>query len=162
MAVTTVTTTMAGAINYTVVTDSSADWSSVANSTYFYDKATKIVYYKDSTGVVQDIYKPLPSVQSVVSAGTVTPTSSNDLVIITAQAAALTLANPTGTWSQGKDLMIRIKDDGTARAITWDTKYRAIGVTLPTTTVISKTTYLGVIYNSTDDKFDVIGVTTEA
>ena len=29
---------MAGAINYTVVTDSSADWASVANSTYFYDK----------------------------------------------------------------------------------------------------------------------------
>jgi hypothetical protein len=162
MAVTTVTTTMAGAINYTVVTDTSADWASVANSTYFYDKATKIVYYKDSTGVVQDIYKPLPSVQSVVSATTVTPISSNDLVIITAQAAALTLANPTGTWSQGKDLMIRIKDDGTARAITWDTKYRAIGVTLPTTTVISKTTYVGIIYNSTDDKFDVIGVTTEA
>lgn len=162
MAVTTVTTTMAGAINYTVVTDTSADWVSVASSTYFYDKATKIVYYKDSTGVVQDIYKPLPSVQSVVSAGTVTPTSSNDLVVITAQAAALTLANPTGTWSQGKDLMIRIKDDGTARAITFDTKYRAIGVTLPTTTVISKTTYVGVIYNSTDDKFDVIGVTTEA
>ena len=162
MAVTTVTTTMAGAINYTVVTDTSADWSSVANSTYFYDKATKIVYYKDSTGVVQDIYKPLPSVQSVASAATVTPISSNDLVIITAQAAALTLANPTGTWSQGKDLMIRIKDDGTARAITWDTKYRAIGVTLPTTTVISKTTYVGIIYNSTDDKFDVIGVTTEA
>jgi hypothetical protein len=162
MAVTTVTTTMAGAINYTVVTDTSADWSSVANSTYFYDKATKIVYYKDSTGVVQDIYKPLPSVQSVASAATVTPISSNDLVIITAQAAALTLANPTGTWSQGKDLMIRIKDDGTARAITWDTKYRAIGVTLPTTTVISKTTYVGIIYNFTDDKFDAIGVTTEA
>lgn len=148
-------------IQFTKVTDSSSDWSSVANSTYFYDKTTKIVYYKDSTGVVQDIYKPLPSVQSVVSAATVTPTSSNDLVIITAQAAALTLANPTGTWSQGKDLMIRIKDDGTARAITFDTKYRAIGVTLPTTTVISKTTYVGIIYNSTDDKFDVIGVTTE-
>lgn len=39
MAVTTVTTTMAGAINYTVVTDTSADWAAVPNSTYFYDKA---------------------------------------------------------------------------------------------------------------------------
>ena len=38
MAVTAVTTSMAGAINYTVVTDTSADWPSVANSTYFYDK----------------------------------------------------------------------------------------------------------------------------
>jgi hypothetical protein len=162
MAVTTVTTTMAGAINYTVVTDTSADWPSVASSTYFYDKVTKLVYYKDANGVVQNTYRTLPSVQAVTSAATVTPTANDDLVVITAQAAALTLANPTGTWSQGKDLMIRIKDDGTARAITWDTKYRAIGVTLPTTTVISKTTYVGIIYNSTDDKFDVIGVTTEA
>ena len=103
-----------------------------------------------------------PSVQSVVSSATVTPVYGNDLVVITAQAVALALANPTGTWPQGKDMIIRIKDNGTARAITFDTKYRAIGVTLPTTTVISKTTYVGVIYNATDDKFDVIGVTTEA
>lgn len=103
-----------------------------------------------------------PSVQSVVSSATVTPVYGNDIVVITAQAVALALANPTGTWPQGKDMMIRIKDNGTARAITFDTKYRAIGVTLPTTTVINKTTYVGVIYNATDDKFDVIGVTTEA
>jgi hypothetical protein len=103
-----------------------------------------------------------PSVQSVVSSATVTPVFGNDLVVITAQAAGLTLANPTGSWVQGKDLLIRIKDNGTARAITYGAKYRAIGVTLPTTTVISKTTYLGIIYNSTDDTFDVIGVTTQA
>ena len=103
-----------------------------------------------------------PNVQSVVSAATVTPVFGNDLVVITAQAAGLTLANPTGSWVQGRDLVIRIKDNATPRAITYDTKYRAIGVTLPTTTVASKTTYLGIIYNSTDDKFDVIGVTTEA
>lgn len=56
MAVTTVTTTMAGAINYTVVTDTSADWPSVANSTYFYDKATKLVYFKNSSGTVLEIF----------------------------------------------------------------------------------------------------------
>ena len=56
MAVTSVTTTMAGAINYTVVTDTSADWPSVANSTYFYDKADKLVHYKDSTGTVQELF----------------------------------------------------------------------------------------------------------
>ncbi len=104
----------------------------------------------------------VPNVQAVVSSATVTPVYGNDLVVITAQAAGLTLANPTGSWVQGKDLVIRIKDDATPRAITYDTKYRAIGVTLPTTTVASKTTYLGIIYNSTDDTFDVIGLTTEA
>lgn len=56
MAVTTVTTTMAGAINYTVVTDTSADWPSVANSTYFYDKATKLVYFKNSGGTILEIF----------------------------------------------------------------------------------------------------------
>ena len=162
MAVTTVTTTMAGAINYTVVTDTSADWPSVANSTYFYDKVTKLVYFKDSTGIVQKIYRQDPAVQSVVSSATVTATSANDLVKITAQAAALALANPTGTFAEGQALIFRIKDNGTARAITFDTKYRAIGVTLPTTTTISKTTYVGCIYNSTDDKFDVIASLTEA
>ena len=87
---------------------------------------------------------------------------TNDLVKITAQAAALTLANPTGTFTEGQALLFRIKDNGTARAITYGAKFRALGVTLPTTTTISKTTYLGVIYNATDDKFDVLGVNTEA
>jgi hypothetical protein len=56
MAVTTVTTAMSGAINYTVVTDTSADWPSVANSTYFYDKVTKLVYFKNSGGTVLEIF----------------------------------------------------------------------------------------------------------
>ena len=103
-----------------------------------------------------------PRVQTVASAATVTPISTNDLVTITAQAAALALANPTGTWDEGQPLMIRIKDNGTARAITYGTNYRAIGITLPTTTVLSKTTYIGLIYNSTDTKWDAIGVTTQA
>ena len=101
-------------------------------------------------------------VQTVTSSATVTPVSINDLVIITAQAAGLTLANPTGTFTEGQALMIRIKDNGTARSIAFDTNYRAIGVTLPTTTVISKTLYLGIIYNATDAKWDVIGYNLQA
>jgi hypothetical protein len=100
----------------------------------------------------------VPRVQTVISSATVTPTSTDDLVIITAQAVALALANPTGTFAEGQALMIRIKDNGTARAITFDTNYRAIGITLPTTTVISKTMYLGIIYNSTDSKWDILGL----
>jgi hypothetical protein len=83
------------------------------------------------------------------------------MVVITAQAVPLTLANPTGTWAQGKDLLIRIKDDGTSRAISYDTGYREIGLTLPTFTTPNKTIYIGIIYNSTDSKWDVIGVSIE-
>lgn len=104
----------------------------------------------------------VPVVQTVVSAATVTPTFADDMVEVTAQAAALALANPTGTAIPGLGIVIRIKDDGTARAISYDTQYRAIGVTLPTTTVISKTLYLGMIFNSADTKWDVVSVAQQA
>lgn len=101
------------------------------------------------------------SVQSVASAATVTPTFDNDMVKVTAQGEDLTLANPTGTAVEGHGIAVRIKDNGTARAIAYGAKYRAIGVSLPTTTVISKTLYLGMIYNLTDDKWDVVSVAQE-
>jgi len=103
-----------------------------------------------------------PNVQSVASSATVTPTFSNDMVKITAQAAGLTLANPTGTAIDGLGIVIRIKDNGTARSIAYGTQYRAIGVTLPTTTVISKTTYLAMVFNNDDTKWDVVAVGQEA
>lgn len=125
MAVTTVTTTMAGAINYTVVTDTSADWPSVANSTYFYDKADKLVHYKDGTGNIQEIFSEaggsaitLTSAggsQSLVNDGTgpslavkgltagggilLTPSVGNDFISIvnTSPATGVTLTSAGGT-----------------------------------------------------------------
>jgi hypothetical protein len=43
-------------INYTYVTDSSADWAAVPNSTYFYDKTDKLPHYKDSTGAILEVF----------------------------------------------------------------------------------------------------------
>ena len=103
-----------------------------------------------------------PRVQTVSSSATVTATSTNDLVTITAQAVALALANPTGAFVEGQSLIIRIKDNGTARSIAYGTNFREIGVTAPTTTVANNTTYIGCIYNSTDTKFDIVGVCTGA
>lgn len=95
-------------------------------------------------------------VQSVASAATLTPNVDlYDLAVITAQAAALTIAAPTGTPSNGYAFVFRIKDNGTARAITFNAIYRAIGSALPTTTTISKTLYFVAVYNSTDSKWDV-------
>jgi hypothetical protein len=56
MAVTAVATGMSGAINYTFTTDTSADFPSVANSTYFYNIADKLVRYKNSSGVILEIF----------------------------------------------------------------------------------------------------------
>jgi ribosomal protein L35AE/L33A len=103
-----------------------------------------------------------PRVQTVSSSATVTAVSTNDIVTITAQAVGLTLANPTGAFVEGQSLIIRIKDNGTARSIAYGTNFRAIGVTAPTTTTANNTLYIGCIYNSTDTKFDIIGVCTGA
>lgn len=43
-------------IQITKVTDTSADWPSVANDTYFYDKATALTYFKTSTGSVLEVF----------------------------------------------------------------------------------------------------------
>lgn len=99
---------------------------------------------------------------TVTSAATVTPDFSQDIVQITAQSSALVLANPSGTAIENVGIVIRIKDNGTARAISYGSQYRAIGVTLPTTTVVNKTLYLACIWNSTDTKFDVLVVAQEA
>jgi hypothetical protein len=60
----------------------------------------------------------------------------------------------------GQKLIIRIKDNGTARAITWTTGvngYRAsTDLPLPTTTIGNKIMYLGFIYNLVDQKWDMI------
>lgn len=103
-----------------------------------------------------------PRVGTVASSATPTPTGdSSDIYTITALATDATIASPSGTPTNGQKLILRIKDNGTARGLTWDSIYRAIGVTLPPTTTISKTIYIGMIYNSADTKWDVIAVGEE-
>jgi hypothetical protein len=104
-----------------------------------------------------------PRVSTTASTATLTPDiSSFDQFNLTAQAAGLTVAAPTGTPVDGNKIMFRFLDNGTARAITWNATYTAIGVTLPTTTVISKMLYVGCIYNAANTRWDVIAVTQQA
>ena len=91
---------------------------------------------------------------------------SYDIQGFTALANALTINADAGTPTDGQKTIFRLKDDGTARALTWTTgsskAFRAVGITLPTTTVISKVTYVGCIYNSNADRWDAVATGTEA
>lgn len=104
-------------------------------------------------------------VQSVTDAATVTPNAdSDDCVDITAIAQAFTIANPSGTPTNFQKLIIRIKDNGTARAITWGSGYVAGGTALPSTTVLSKILNLGFIYNTANslNKWQLVASAQEA
>jgi hypothetical protein len=94
--------------------------------------------------------------------GTSLDVSTCDQFEITAQAGALLFNAPSGTPTGGQKLIIRIKDNGTARALTYNAVFRAMGNALPTTTVVSKTLYMGFIYNATDTKWDLVAVAQEA
>jgi hypothetical protein len=104
-----------------------------------------------------------PRVTSAASASSLTPDiSASDVYAYTALAAGLTINAPTGTPVDGDKLIFRLLDNGTSRALTWNATYTVIGVTLPTATTISKTTYVGCIYNANNTRWDVIAVTTQA
>ena len=94
--------------------------------------------------------------------GTSLDVATCDQFEVTAQAGALKLNNPSGTPLGGQKLTVRLKDNGTARALTYDTQFRAMGVALPSTTVLSKTLYLGFIFNATDTKWDLVAAAQEA
>jgi hypothetical protein len=78
----------------------------------------------------------------------------------------LTINADAGTPVDGQKTIFRFEDNGGPRALTWTTgtakSFRAIGVTLPTTTIIAKTIYVGCIFNSFDNRWDVVAVATEA
>jgi hypothetical protein len=104
-----------------------------------------------------------PRVTSAASASSLTPSiATADVYAYTALAANLTINAPTGTPVDGDKLIFRILDNGTARTLTWNATYTVIGVTLPTTTTVSKTTYVGCIYNANNTRWDVIAVATQA
>lgn len=94
---------------------------------------------------------------AVTSATHTIDCDSYDVFTVTAQAGDVTFANPSGTPVSGQTLVIRIKDDGTARAITWGANFRASSdLALPTTTILGKTLYVGFMWNSIDSRFDML------
>ena len=94
-----------------------------------------------------------PRVNTITSSATPTTNTDNyDFVDITALATAITsmTTNLSGTPTVGQVLVFQIKDNGTARAITWGASFTAKGVALPTTTVISKLLTVGFIWNGSN------------
>lgn len=78
----------------------------------------------------------------------------------------LTINADSGSPVNGQKIIFRIKDDGTARALTWTTgtskSFREVGITLPLTTVISKEVYVGCIFNSSANRWDAVALAQEA
>jgi hypothetical protein len=114
----------------------------------------------------------LPASGNIANYASTTETSNSATVVaiggvhhihtITALAAANTFGVPTiasGSLDNNYKLMIRIKDNGTARGLSWNAIFRASSdLALPTTTILGKTLYLGFNYNIVDTKWDLVSL----
>ena len=92
-----------------------------------------------------------PRVLSIVSSATPTINTDNyDIVTITAQAVNITsmTTNLTGAPTEGTSLVIRIKDDGVSRNITWGAKFVTGLSLLPSATVAGTVLVCGFMYDS--------------
>lgn len=133
--------------------------TSVDNQDEFILEDSEASYVKKSI-TRKNIVKPI--VNSTTTTATLTPNIDEyEQEDITDLASALTIAAPTGTPSTGMKLLFRITDDGTNRALTFNNIYRAIGVTLPTTTTADKILYIGCIYDEAGSKWDVVAIKEE-
>lgn len=103
-----------------------------------------------------------PRVNTTTSSATpAINTDTTDIFTITALAANITsmTTSLTGTPTGGQQLLIRIKDSGTARTIAWGTSFASSGVaTLLATTVISKTHWVALTWDDVVAKWVCLAV----
>jgi hypothetical protein len=106
-----------------------------------------------------------PRVGSIATAATITPpTDTCDTYDVTALVTGLTIAAPSPALTadnNSQKILIRIYS-AAQQTLTWNAIYQPIGVTLPLSTAAGKWTYIGIVYNSTSSKWDVIAVGQQA
>ncbi len=76
---------------------------------------------------------------------------------ITAQAGALLFNAPSGTAHTSQWLTVSVGDDGTARALTFNSEFEESDVTLPTTTEVGKEILMVFHRNSANLKWVIVG-----
>jgi hypothetical protein len=134
-----------------VLTSDGTNWTS----------AVPVVTAGSTTTFTNKRINPRVDASTSASATTWAPNSDSSDIFELAGAltvAVTTISNPSGTPVDGQKLIIRVKSDGSAHALTWSgTQWRASSdLALPSTTTAAKTLYLGFIYNGTDTKWDLL------
>jgi hypothetical protein len=124
--------------------------------------AGAIVELRITADVIEQFQKNKDVATIYTTATSITPNAATDKEIyINALASNLTINNHTGTPNDGQRLLFRIKDDGTARTLTWSSAYVSGGPNLPTSTTAGKIMHLGFIYNSNTTKWMLVASVVE-
>lgn len=78
--------------------------------------------------------------------------------VLSELAEAVTFNEPSGDPYDGQPLVVAIKDDGTARGITFNSTYFTWITTQVTSTIANKWVYIGLKYRLADLKWHIVAV----
>ena len=134
-----------------VTTNKDTDGTLAANSDTKYPSQKAVKTYVDSARrvarrVVTVSQSATPSINTDIT----------DVASITGLAQAITSVGVSGTPVDGDLLMVRITDNGSARAISWGGSFEPSTVALPTTTVASTMLVVGFMWNTATTKWRCI------
>jgi hypothetical protein len=101
------------------------------------------------------------STTTLPSSSSIIPSANFTHINIYNLATNTTIGAPVGTPTEGRSLILRIIDDGTARSLNWDVIYKPVDVVLPVATSAGKVLYIGMIYNAALDVWNVTAVAQE-
>lgn len=117
------------------------------------DQATKSIYHDEqATNTLVVVSAAAPSVNS----------DQYGSLKFTALATAITGIVVTGSPLDLQNLMIRILDNGTTRAITWSSQFEPVGAALLANTTAGKRHTLTFKYDATTSKWGCTGAVVEA
>lgn len=99
-----------------------------------------------------------PRIFTLTDAATIAVNADTTDIGVVTLAGNRTLGNPSGTPTDGQELIIRVRQDGTGgRTLAYDTQYRFTGAAAPTvTSTANETSYLRFMYHAADVKWDLI------
>lgn len=114
---------------------------------------------RDDVATVVSTYSTA-TVASITSGATITP--STNIYSITAQAVGATFAVPSGTATDGKVLVIRLKDNGTTQTVAWNAIYTNVsGLDMLTATIASKWHIICCMYSTAAVKWQIVSISSE-
>lgn len=115
----------------------------------------------DVSGKIKTSGGILKRVVALTDGANIATSADNGDVFTVTLGGNRTMDNPTGTPTDGQQIVYRIKQDATgSRTLTWGTAFRfSNDVPVPTlSTAAGKTDYVGFQYNATDSKWDCLAV----
>ena len=125
------------------------------------DSLDGIVGFNTATG--QIVRFPASKLLNVQFSGVITAgaagisVDSMQLWYASALAQSIIFGVPLGTPTESQQLRIRLKDNGTARGITWNSIFEpTANIPLPTTTVVGETLFLTFVFNAVVSKWQLI------